>query len=229
MKRFSGAVTLLLVAGCLNAGDSSNTISLPFDFDVVGEGFTAGVAEIHQDDLSEVELVGELRALPDPLPDRDGLYLAGTNTGGSLFLFMVKRFTGLLPNETYDAELLVEFATNIHQGCNTGVGPTTFVKAGASNLPVESIADITGIFRMSIDKGTGAAAGQFTQHGDIRNGAIGCPTPGTYAVRTTEFRSQAASLTTDEFGGFWLWVGLESTAPGRPEVYFGGVVLRLTH
>jgi hypothetical protein len=24
-------------------------------------------------------------------------------------------------------------------------------------------------------------------------------------------------------------VGLESTAPGRPEVYFGGVVVRLTH
>jgi hypothetical protein len=229
MKRYSGAAALLLLAGCLNAADTTNTISLPFDFDEVGEGWTAGVADVPETELQNVNFVGELRVLPAPLPNRDALYLAGDNVSGSIFMFQQRRFTGLLPNEQYQVELEAEFATNFHQGCTTGIGPATFIKAGVALIEPAVEPDGQGILRMTIDKGTGATAGDYTQLGDIRNGASGCPVPGTYTIQTTIMRSQPLRLVTDAFGGFWLWIGIESTAAGRPEIYFGGVIVTLTH
>lgn len=229
MKRYSGAAALLLLAGCLNAADSTNTISLPFDFDVVGEGWTAGVADVPETELQNVNFVGELRVLPSPLPNRDALYLAGDNVSGSIFMFQQHRFTGLLPNEQYEVALEAEFATTYHQGCTSGIGPATFLKAGVSLVEPAVEPDGQGILRMTIDKGTGATAGDYTQLGDIRNGASGCPAPGTYTIQTTIMRSQQLRLVTDAFGGFWLWIGIESTAAGRPEIYLGGVIVTLTH
>lgn len=229
MKWYSGAAALLLLAGCLNATDTSSTISLPFDFDEVGEGWTAGVADVPETELLNVNLAGDLRVLPSPLPDRNSLYLAGTNVGGTIFMFQQRRFTGLLPNEQYEVALEAEFATNFHQGCSTGIGPATFLKAGVSLIEPAAEVDAQGILRMTIDKGTGATAGDYAQLGDIRNGASGCPSPGTYTIQTTVMRSQPLGLVTDAFGGFWLWIGIESTAAGRPEIYLGGVIVTLTH
>jgi len=229
MKRYSGAAALVLLAGCLNAADTRSTISLPFDFDEVGEGWTTGVADVPETELQNVNLAGELRVLPSPLPGRDALYLAGNNVSGTIFMFQQRRFTGLLPNEQYEVALEAEFATNFHQGCTTGIGPATFIKAGVALIEPAAEVDGQGILRMTIDKGTGATAGDYAQLGDIRNGAEGCPAPGTYTIQTTIMRSQSLRLVTDAFGGFWLWIGIESTAAGRPEIYFGGVIVTLTH
>jgi len=229
MKRYSGAAAVLLLAGCLNAADTTNTISLPFDFNVVGEGWTAGVADVPETELQNVNLAGDLRVLPSPLPNRNSLYLAGNNVGGTIFMFQQRRFTDLLPNEPYEVSLEAEFATNYHQGCTTGIGPATFLKAGVSLIEPAAEVDGQGILRMTIDKGSGATAGDYAQLGDIRNGAGGCPAPGTYTIQTTVRRSQPLRLVTDAFGGFWLWVGIESTAAGRPEIYIGGLIVTLTH
>jgi hypothetical protein len=229
MKRYSGAAAVLLLAGCLNAADTTNTISLPFDFNVVGEGWTAGVADVPETELQNVNLAGDLRVLPSPLPNRNSLYLAGNNVGGTIFMFQQRRFTDLLPNEPYEVSLEAEFATNYHQGCTTGIGPATFLKAGVSLIEPAAEVDGQGILRMTIDKGSGATAGDYAQLGDIRNGASGCPAPGTYTIQTTVRRSQPLRLVTDAFGGFWLWVGIESTAAGRPEIYIGGLIVTLTH
>lgn len=231
MKRYSGAAALLLLAGCLNAADTTNTITLPFDMDLpdgVGEGWTAGVADVPETELLNVNLAGDLRVLPSPLPGREALYLAGSNVSGTIFMFQQRRFTGLLPNEQYEVELEVEFATNYHQDCTTGIGPATFLKAGVALIEPAAEPDGQGILRMTIDKGTGATAGDYTQQGDVRNGASGCPTTGTYTIKETTRRSQPLRLVTDAFGGFWLWVGIESTAPGRPEIYIGGIIVTLT-
>ena len=228
MKRYSGAAALLLLAGCLNAADGTSTVSLPFDLDVVGEGWTTGVADVPETELLNVNFVGDLRVLPSPLPNRNALYLAGTNVGGTVFLFQQRRFTGLLPNEQYEVALEAEFATSYHQGCTTGIGPATFLKAGVALIEPATEPDGQGILRMTIDKGNGATSGDYAQLGDIRNGAAGCPEPGTYTIQNTVKRSQSLRLVTDAFGGFWLWIGIESTAAGRPEIYLGGIIVTLT-
>jgi hypothetical protein len=186
------------------------------------------VADIPETELQNVSFVGDLRVLPSPLPNREALYVAGNNVSGTIFMFQQRRFTGLLPNEQYEVELEAEFATNYHQGCTTGIGPATFLKAGVALIEPAAEPDGQGILRMTIDKGTGATAGDYTQLGDIRNGASGCPTPGTYTIQTTTRRSQPLRLVTDAFGGFWLWIGIESTAAGRPEIYFGAMIVTLT-
>ncbi len=226
MTRHLGAATILLLAGCLNT--EPNTITLPFDFNVVGENWTPGVANVPIDRLADIGVVGELRNLPAPLnTTRQGVYLAGTNVTGDMFVYQQKRFRGLTANTTYTAMLTVEFATDIHAGCTTGIGASTFIKAGASLLELAPAPDGQGILRLAQNLGDHTNGGDFARLGDIRNGLPGCPTPGTLASRSTITQTQPVTLTTDIDGGFILFVGLDSSVAGRVEIYFLAIRLVL--
>jgi len=227
MKRYFGAATILLLAGCLNTEPTA--IVLPFDLNVVGADWTPGVANVPADGLAEVDLAEGYRSLPAPLPaTANGLYLAGTNVTGDLLLYQQKRFTGLIPNLTFTAELTVTFATNIHSGCTTGVGAGTFIKAGATLLALSQAPDAQGILRLTHDLGDHTNGGDFTRLGDIRNGLSGCPSPGTFAARTTITQTQPVTVTTDIDGGFVLFVAVDSGVLGRVEIYLLSIRLVLT-
>lgn len=218
MKRYFGAAGILLLTGCLNTEPTASIFD--FDMNIVGENWTPRAANVPADRLAEVGVVGEWRELPAPLPTaRKAVYLAGTNVTGDLFLFTQKRFTGLAPNTTLTASFAVQFATNIHLGCTTGIGPTTLIKAGTSLAELTSEPDNQGILRVSANVGAHASAGDFTLLGDIRNGLPDCPTPGTFASRTTITQTQAITFTTDFDGGFILFVGLDSNVVGPIEFY----------
>jgi hypothetical protein len=226
MKRSLGAAITLLLAGCLNTEPTS--IILDFDLGVVGENWTPGVVNVPVDRLTDVALVGELRNLPAPLATtRTGLYLAGTNVTGDMFIYLQKRFNGLSANTTFTAMLTVEFATNIHNGCTTGIGASTFIKAGVSLLELAPAPDGQGILRVIQDLGDHTNGGDFTRLGDIRNPSPGCPSPGTFTSRTTITQTQPVTLTTDVYGGFILFVGIDSSVLGRPEIYFMAIRLEL--
>ena len=62
--------------------------------------------------------------------------------------------------------------------------------------------------------------------GDIRNGLPGCPTPGTFASKTTLTQTQQSTFTTDFDGGFILFVGLHSNVVGPLEFYL--IAIRMT-
>lgn len=227
MKRYLGAATILLLAGCLNTEPS--TLTLDFDMNVVGENWTPRVANVPLDLLADVGVVGELRDLPASLATtRKGVYLAGTNVSGDMFLFTQKRFTGLTPSTTFTASFAVQFATDIHSGCTTGAGPSTFIKAGASLAELTSEPDNQGILRVSANVGVHTSGGDFTLLGDIRNGVAGCPAPGTFGSRTTITQTQPLTFTTDIDGGFILFVGLDSSVIGLVEFYLIAVRMTLT-
>lgn len=227
MKWFLGAATILLLAGCLNTEPSR--VTLDFDLNVVGENWTPKVANVPLDRLADVGVVGEWRDLPAALnTTRKGVYLAGTNVTGDMFLFTQRRFTGLAPNTTFTASFAVQFATDIHADCTTGIGPSTFIKAGATLLELTSLADNQGILRVSENVGVHTSGGDFTLLGDIRNGVAGCPTPGTFGSRTTITQTQPLTFTTDIDGGFILFVGLDSSFMGRVELYLIAVRMILT-
>ena len=230
MKRFSVAAAAVLLAGCLGQGDVQNVVTLNFDFDIVGEDWISGVADITPAQVPGVGLIAELKALPAPLPTtRDGLRLSGTTANGKLFMYSQKRFTGLAANTTYEVEVAVEFASDIHAGCTTGIGPVSYIKAGASVVEPVTTVDGQGVLRMNINKGTGSAAGDFIMQSDIRNENTGCPAPGTFGLRGGIYKPQAQMLTTDGFGGLWLWVGVETGANGPVDIYFSGMSLRIRH
>jgi hypothetical protein len=228
MKRSLGAAGLLVAAGCLNTADTSNALTLDFDFNTVGENYVSGLADVPASQVADVAFTGELRTLPAPLDaNRKALYLAGTNVSGDMFLFSQKYITGLFPNVTYRANLQVDFASNYPQGCTTGIGPGTFIKAGVSELQLIPAADDQDVLRMNINVGNHTSGGDYTRLGDIRNGLPGCSLPGVFAVAGTGSQRQAVSFTTDAAGGFFLWVGIDSSVPGRAEIYFTALRLVL--
>lgn len=224
MKRYLGAAITLLLAGCLNTEPLASVFD--FDMNVVGENWTPKAANVPAARLAEVGVVGDWRPLPAPLPTtRKAVYLAGTNVTGELFLFTQKRFTGLAPNQTFTASFTVQYATSLHADCPIGSG-LTFIKAGVSLLELTSEPDNQGILRVSADVGEHGTQGDFTLLGDIRNGLPGCPTPGTFASKTTLTQTQEITFTTDFDGGFILFVGLDSNAPGPIEFYL--IAVRMT-
>lgn len=80
---------------------------------------------------------------------------------------------------------------------------------------------------MMIDKGAGSAAGDFLQLGDIRNAVSGCPASGTFGLRNSTIKVQPVTLTTDTEGGFWVFIGTQSSFVGQHEIYITGMKLVL--
>jgi hypothetical protein len=233
MRRVPILATVLLGAlatgACLSIPADATATILNFDFNAVGSNFVLVSADYPASRAADVNAQSGLLTLPSPLTTtQSALYLSGTNATGALFLMLKKYLPGLPPNATYRAAISVAYASNIQSGCTTGLGPAVFVKAGAGTTEPLAAADAQAVLRMNINKGTGAAPGDFTTLGDIRNGLSGCPSPGTYAIQTSAMQNQAITFTTDGQGGFWLWVATESTAAGRSEVYFTSLTLKLT-
>lgn len=227
MKRLTGAAALLL-AGCIGASDSSSEINLDFDFHVVGENWTSGVADITPGEVPNLNLTAELRTLPAPLEtNRNALHISATNTVGNAFIFFQKRITGLPPNTTYSVQVAIEHASDIHAGCTTGIGPAAFIKAGVSVVEPEAETDNLGVLRFNLIKGSGSAAGDYIMSSDIRNELTGCPATGTFGRKGGTYKSQIQKLVTDDFGGFWLWWGIETTALGVLDVYATGMSIRI--
>lgn len=221
-RRFPTALSalLLLCGACLTTGPDANAITLDFDFGgaALNVGWEFGGADFPVDRATEVNLDGGDRIVPGTASL--ALYQSGTNVTGDLFTFQRKYLTGLAPAASYSRiTLQVGFVTNIHSGCSTGVGPSVVIKGGVLQVEPRADADAQGIYRMNIDKGTGTSPGLFTQLGDIRNGLSGCPATGTYAVNNTARITQSTQLTIDFQGGFWIFLGTQSSFAGRHEIY----------
>jgi hypothetical protein len=228
MRKSLLALALLGLGSCINTAAPRFTRTFDFDMDVVGEGWTGGASDFEVGREADIALVSELRNLPAPLDgQRHGQYLAGTNISDDLFIFTKKYFEGLEPNTMYEVGMAVEIASAIHSGCTVGTGPAVWVKVGA--LGTEPLAvEQGGRWVMNIDKGDQAAKGQFIQLGDIRNNLTGCPSPGTWDLKGTTVQAQAMRLTTDELGGFWVFLGTESGFESRHELFFNGFRLQVT-
>ena len=221
------AAALLATAGCLDVGPSTTTLDFDLTDGGIGGTWVVGAADFPVGRDDDVAVVGERRQVPEAIGDAFTLYQSGTNVTGDLFVFQKKYWTGLLPQTTYGASLQVEFVSNVHSGCTTGVGPGVVIKAGVTVSEPLVEPDAQNVYRLSSDKGSGTSGGVFAQLGDIRNGLTGCPATGTFAVNLTSRIRQSAELTTDAAGGFWMFIGTQSSFLARHEIYLTRVILRL--
>jgi hypothetical protein len=228
MRRFLTPLTLLLTAACLDTSAADIGTVLDIDFNATGDGFVAGAADFPASQAAAVGAVGDFRLLPENLSTTDkGLYLSGTVVGGDLFLFQKRRFTNLPPARPYQVTISVGYVTDYHSGCTAGPGELTVIKAGVTATEPLVVTDAQGVLRMNIDKGVGVSKGLFTQAGDLENGLPLCPAIGTFASRATLAQSQTTPLVTDAEGGFWLYVGTQSSFAGAHRIYFYAVRLTL--
>jgi hypothetical protein len=228
IRTYAPAGAAILLAGCLNVDPA--TTGLPFDFTSPGlaNGWILGVADLPVARSTEVNAAGGEFPLPASFSATgDALYQAGTNVSGDLFLFHEKYIGSVRPNTDYKVSFQIEFVTNIHSGCTTGPGPFVVIKVGVTSVEPTATPDAQGVLRMNIDKGAGTARGVYAQLGDIRNGLAGCPATGTYAAHTTATIRQTELLHTDDLGGFFMFIGTQSSFAGRHEIYITSLTLNL--
>lgn len=228
MRKSLLAVALAGLTACLSSTAPRGTQTFDFIMNVVGDGWIAGASDFDVGREADVDVATDLLFLPAPLnPELAGRYLAGTNISDDLFIFIKKRFDGLLPNTAYRVSMAVEIASSIHGGCTVGTGPLVWIKVGAVGAEPVAV-DQGGRWVMNLDKGDQDTKGDFIQLGDIRNGLTGCPSPGTWAAKGTTLQPQNADLSTDAQGGFWIFLGTESGFESRHELYFTGFRLQVT-
>lgn len=212
---------LLLTGGCLSTDPSSGGLPLDFEFTVPdgAAGWQLGAADYAVGSEATVDIVGDQRALPAEVSTQFlGLYQSGTNVGSDLFIFYKKFLTA--PPGTYKVTALVQFVSNAHGECSSGVGVDVVMKAGASAVEPIAAPDGQNVYRMNIDKGTQTTGGDFIQLPDIRNGLAGCPAVGTFGARTTALFPQQEDLVVGDAGGFWAFFATQSSFAGRHEIYF---------
>lgn len=222
----------LLLTGCLDT-TGSNSITLNFDFtnpaQPIGEGWTTGVADVPADRVADVNVKGAFGALPAPWASFTGIEQGGTSINGNLFVFHKKWISSPWPpGRTFTVRLDGTFLSNLATGCTGGPGPAVFLKAGVSGVEPLAIADAQGVLRFSLDKGTASSGGRFVQFGNITNGIPGCPAEPSWTFREVEAANQPETLTIDADGGFWIFMGTQSTFSGSHRIYLLGIRLSLT-
>ena len=154
------------------------------------------------------------------------LYQSGFNASDDLLMYFKHRLVGLDPGATYDAAFEVRIVSNVHEGCDAGVGPLVSVKAGAS--PVEpQRTTVNGYYVLNVDTGDGAMAdgAAALRLGDIRNGLPGCPSGSLpqYAEKTLTSGSRTLPVTAAPDGSVWLLIATDSAFESQHHVYFTAV------
>ncbi|MGM0633634.1 MAG: hypothetical protein ACQETO_10755, partial [Pseudomonadota bacterium] len=155
--------------------------------------------------------------LPQPLEDRNGFGLAGTNAPDDLAMFLKAPLTGLRPDTEYHVELAMTFATQEPQNC-AGIGgqpgESVGVKLGASGTEPEVVAENEDSFRFNIDKGGGPVNGgqDALRVGDMTNFQEECVPmeEGIWQLKTVSTQGEAFSATTDSDGMLWVYGGSDS-------------------
>jgi hypothetical protein len=224
--------TSLASLGCLDT-TGSNSISLPFDFtnpsQPIGEGWTAHIADVPADRVDDAQVVSGLKSLPSPFGAYTGIEQGATSVDGGVFVFHKKWIASpWAPGRVFTVSLDMTFMSNIAAGCTGGGGTSVYLKAGVSGTEPVVTTDPQGILRLNLDKGTGSAAGRFVKFGDITNGASGCPAEASWTYRETQTLGQTETLTVDQNGGFWIFIGTQSTFAGSHDIYLLGIRLRIT-
>ncbi len=233
MHRFRPLYLLAALSlGCFDS-TGSNSITLNFDFTnpalPVGEGWMSGIADVSAAQVGEVELAAAFGSLPSPWDAYTGIRQGGNSVDGKVFLFHKKWISSpWTPGSTFSVRIDGTVMSYYATGCTTGPGRVVLLKAGASGPEPAAAADGQGILRFSLDKGTGTSGGGFALLGNVTNGVQGCPPESPLAFRRVSTVSQSEPLVIDANGGFWIFIGTESTYTGRHDVYLLGIRLTLT-
>ena len=204
---------------------------LEFNFDAGPGNWSARFADYGQAQQDSINTAAEWMQLPEPLADRRGYMLAGSNTSDDLAMFLTAPIGGLEPATRYDIELEMTFATSVPQDC-VGIGgspgSSVFVKLGASTMEPQVIQEGDD-FRLNIDKGGQSQGGEDALVvGDMANFQQDCPDETQWQLKTVTTGGSDFSARTDDQGVLWVYGGTDSGFEGRTIYFITRFVVRLT-
>lgn len=222
----TAALALALAACGDGATSPPETRTFAFDFSSGSEAgaWSADFVDVAADQQESVGFVAAHRALPESVAEADSaLYQEGANVSDDLFMFFRRRVEGLEPGADYRASFRITFASDHGQGCDVGLGPNAWIKAGASAAePTRQVTE-DGYLRLTVDKGAQSQGGSAALVlGDVRNGLPGCGDEIAYAADTLESGEVGAAtveVEADEEGRAWLFFGSESAFEVTLDLY----------
>jgi hypothetical protein len=220
---------LTILAGCGSAGDVTGS-TFTFDFAQGAQGWTAGFSDYPVGAEQFFQLDSGLRHLPPSLDQsKTGMILSGINHSDDLFMFLTTHLTGLKPDQKYNFNFLVEFATDAANGCS-GVGglpgESVYVKVGAGAIQPQPLAS-AGSYAMNIDKGNQSQGGaDAIVIGNIANGLTDCNNP-IYTMKTLQNTQLSFTKETDSQGNIWAIVGTDSGYEAGTALYYKNIIVKL--
>ncbi len=209
----------------IHASGEFTTQTLLFDFSEGYQGWKGDFADYPVLDSAFYELKFKRSELPAPLDTKKfSLMTSGNNHSDDLFMFIKRKITGLLPNETYKLVVDIDLASDVPtkaMGIGGSPGESVTIKAGATLIEPQKV-DSNGYFRINIDKSNQVMPGK-----DMDTlGNIGVTD--TTSVYTLIKRSNAThpfTISTDENGVVWVCIGTDSGFEGKSTLYYSNINL----
>ncbi|GAB3932045.1 hypothetical protein [Larkinella terrae] len=227
MKQVKWAVAALLVvisAACQHDGVApEGPVALTnSDFKANTDGWSAEVTDYSVAQENIIEFQSGLKALPAPLDSsKKSFMISGHNRSDDLFMFLKKKVTGLLPNQTYQVQFEVELASQYGTnsiGIGGSPGGSVYLKAGVSAIEPKKVKEGDD-YRFNIDKGNqmeGSAAVPVL-------GNIGAGDDVTQYKLIQRSNPQPISVKTNDAGELWLIVGTDSGFEGLTTLYYNRI------
>lgn len=211
-------VLLFVLAACSGDPEQPDPVEIVYDFEQGDEGWTAGISDYRTGADHQFEF--EHTALPVPLDQNLGsLMLSGLNRSDDLFMFVKKPVSGLKPNTTYTITFTVVFATSMPREEDTAPLESVWVKAGAAPFEPLAVPDEQDYYRMNVDIGEQSVSGEHMMVlGNFNNGTGSAQ----YVLKSLENQSQFLAQTNDA-GGLWLIVGVDSGKQGPVRMYINTI------
>lgn len=210
-----------------NEGETVNPSQYNYDFQQGTEGWIGGFADYPVGEETFYELSVEPDFLPSPLDQTQGaIKQAGSNRSDDLFMFIKRKIDGLEPNQFYELQFSIEFATDAAAN-SVGIGgspaESVYLKIGAHATDPTPIIDSDNFYRMNIDKGNQSQGGtDMIVIGDFSNGTDEF----IYTLKTLE-NDQTFTAQTNGNGELWLIVGTDSGFEGKTTIYYNKISVEL--
>lgn len=222
------AITGILTA-CDNEDKLNAIVKVDSAFETGADGWTPGFTDYSSEtDSATFELKAERRRLASGLDTtKYGFMMQGHNHSDDMFMYLKKKVSGFVPNQTYSVVFIVTLGTQYPEsgiGAGGSPGGSVYLKAGAS--PIEPARKVEGkLYTFNLDKGAQSEIGKdAVLLGNVSNGAD------TYVYKLVE-RSNADkpfTVKANAQGEIWLYVGTDSGFEGLSIFYYDRITATLT-
>ncbi len=231
IKFIFGILFVLQMTAC-EKNESNNEpkeIDYYFDFSKGNEGWQVGYSDYPSglslaDSLSLYEfLYGNYPLPPTTLSSKTALRVRGQNRSDDLLMFIKKKITGLTPNKKYFVFYKVKLASQYAAGgFGSGGAPceSVYLKAGAKAIEPTNIIDSNKYYRINWDIGSQANSGI---DAEIIGNVCNQTELNQFALFSLASNDFPLTITTDNSGSFWAFLGTDSAFEGLTDLYYSEI------
>lgn len=215
MKKLMFVVSVVgLLAGC---GESTGEQEYLFDFREGAQQWQGGFADYPVEDAANYQLEQGIKPMPTGYVG-SGYMLKGNNHSDSLFMFVQRKISGLMPNSRYELQAAVRLASNAGTNC-TGVGgapgEAVYVKFGVHDSEPKQVG-----FYLNADKGDQSQDGMAARvTGHIGVQGLGCTGQAYGSKVLPGVGKTPLYVTTNSAGEVWVFIGTDSGYEGVTSLY----------